>query len=49
MAVLVIFTSVIDPKPLIASFVVLPEDVTLTALEMDNIALCTLRVFALKT
>ncbi len=37
-----IFTTTIDPNPLTALFGVLPENVKLTVLEMDNIALCTL-------
>ncbi len=36
------FTTTIDPNPLTALFGVLPENVKLTVLEMDNIALCTL-------
>lgn len=37
-----ILTTVIDPNPLTALFGVLPENVKLTSLERDNIALCTL-------
>ncbi len=37
-----IFTTAIDPNPLTALFGVLLENVKLTVLEMDNIALCTL-------
>ncbi len=37
-----IFTTAIEPNPLTALFGVLPENVKLTVLEMDNIAFCTL-------